>query len=91
MNPIVKSYSVRDLQRDYRAVLDDAKESNDAILLINNSVPEAVVLNIETYNALVQDGYPLDEAFALKQVREAQRSCQKGKAKVLKSWDDLDA
>lgn len=91
MNPIAKSYSVRDLQRNYRAVLDDAKKSHDAILLINNSVPEAVVLNIETYNALVQDGSPIDEAFASKQVREAQRSYQKGKAKVLKDWNDLDA
>lgn len=91
MNPIAKSYSVRDLQRDYRSVIDDAKKTRDAVVLINNSKPEAVVLDIETYNTLTQDGYPLDETFALKQVKEAQRSYQKGKAKVLKNWDDLDA
>ncbi len=91
MNPIAKSYSVRDLQRDYRSVIDDAKKTRDAVVLINNSKPEAVVLDIETYNTLTQDGYPLDETFVLKQVKEAQRSYQKGKAKVLKNWDDLDA
>jgi prevent-host-death family protein len=91
MHPISKSYSVRDLQRNYREVVDDAKKSHEAIVLINNSRPEAVLLDIQTYNALVADGHPLDEAYASKLIREAQRSYQKGKAKVLKDWDDLDA
>ena len=90
MHPITKTYSVRDLQRNYRAVIDDAKKNHEAIVLINNSQPEAVVLDIVAYNALIEDGYPVDEAYALKQVQEAQKSYQKGKATVLKNWDDLD-
>lgn len=89
MHPINKTFSVRDLQRDYRSVLDEAKRSHDAVLLINNSVPEAVVLNIATYNALVQDGYPADEAYTLKLVREAEQSIKKGKVTRLKHWEDL--
>jgi PHD/YefM family antitoxin component YafN of YafNO toxin-antitoxin module len=91
MNPIALSYSVRDLQRNYRAVLNDAKRTHDAVLLINNSVPEAVVLDVETYNALVGDNYVWDEKQTLKLVKEAVKSCKTGKAKRLKSWDDLDA
>lgn len=90
MHPIAKTYSVRDLQRNYRSVIDDAKKNHEAIVLINNSRPEAVVLDIVAYNALVEDGYPIDEPFALKQVQAAQKSYQKGKVAVLKGWDDLD-
>ncbi|MBP9864130.1 type II toxin-antitoxin system Phd/YefM family antitoxin [Patescibacteria group bacterium] len=88
---IINSASVRDLQRDYRSIIDLAKQTHDAVVLINKSVPEAVILDIETYNALAEDTYPVDEAYALKLVKEAQRSCTTGKLKQLKSWDELDS
>lgn len=91
MNPITKSYSVRDLQRNYRAVLDCAKESHDAVLLINNSIPEAVVLDVETYNALVTDSFAYDEPRVEKLVKEARKSFRTGKAKKLNDWNELDA
>ncbi|OGL67226.1 hypothetical protein A2856_04190 [Candidatus Uhrbacteria bacterium RIFCSPHIGHO2_01_FULL_63_20] len=91
MTPITPSYSVRDLQRNYRAVVDEAKKRHDAVLLINNSVPEAVVLDVETYNALVSDPYTYDEKRVRTLVREADASVKKGKAKKLKAWSDLDA
>lgn len=91
MNPITKSYSVRDLQRDYRSVLDTAKKSHDAVLLINNSVPEAVVLDVETYNTLVTDTYAYDKDLVVKLVDEARKSYKKGKAKKLTYWNELDA
>ena len=91
MNPIAKSYSVRDLQRNYRAVIDDAKASHDAIVLINNSVPEAVILDVETYNTLVQDTYAWDVPRVLKLVKEARKSLAAGKGKRLKDWNELDA
>ncbi|MBI2551351.1 type II toxin-antitoxin system Phd/YefM family antitoxin [Candidatus Uhrbacteria bacterium] len=91
MQPITPSYSVRDLQRNYRKVLDMAKRTHDAVLLINNSVPEAVVLDVETYNALVEDGYAWDEKHTDKLVKEALASCKQGKTKRLLDWNDLDA
>ncbi len=90
MNPIPISFSVRDLQRDYRAVLDTAKKTHDAVVLINHSVPEAVVLDIETYNLLAKDVYELDEAYAWKLMQASKRSEKAGKVQWLKSWDDLD-
>jgi prevent-host-death family protein len=91
MHPVSPSYSVRDLQRNYRAVIDEAKRTHDAIMLINNSKPEAVVLDIETYNALATDDYLWDEKKTLKLVKEAEKSIKAGKGKLLKSWRDLDA
>ncbi len=90
MNPITKSYSVRDLQRNYRAVLDAAAKSHDAVLLINNSVPEAVVLDVETYNFLVTDTFAYDERRVSKLITEARKSFRLGKAKKMKDWDELD-
>lgn len=90
MNPIPTSFSVRDLQRDYRAVLDMAKKTHDAVVLINHSIPEAVVLDIETYNLLAKDDYALDEKYAYKLVQASKRSHRAGNVQWLKSWDELD-
>ena len=90
MQPIIKSYPVRDLQRNYRGILDEAKRSHDAILLIKDSATEAVVLDVETYNALISDHGSWDEAHTLKLVSQAQKSYKAGKAKKLVNWDDLD-
>ncbi len=90
MNPIPQTFSVRDLQRQYRRVLDAAKQSHDAVVLIRRSVPEAVVLDVETYNLLVKDVYELDEAYAWKLVQASKRSARAGKVQWLKSFEDLD-
>ena len=91
MNPIPRTYSTRDLQRQYRSIIDSAKATKDAVVLINNSAPEAVLLDVETYNQLVSDDYAWDEAFVLKQVASADTSSRAGKSKKLTSWNDLDA
>ncbi|HBL39068.1 TPA: hypothetical protein DDZ10_00095 [Candidatus Uhrbacteria bacterium] len=90
-NTIPTTFSVRDLQRKYREVIDAAKHSKDAVVLIKNSRPEAVVLDVETYDELVRDTYPYDEAFTLSAVKKSRVSAKAGKAKKLSSWDDLDA
>lgn len=90
MHPIPQTFSVRDLQRRYRNVLDTAKQSRDAVVLMNHSVPEAVVLDIETYNLLAKDEYELDEAYAWKLVQASKRSARAGRIHWLKSLDDLD-
>ena len=90
MNPLPRTFSTRDLQRQYRSIIDSAKQTKDAIVLINNSIPEAVLLDVETYNQLVQDDYAWDEAFVLKQVAQVNKSSRAGKSKQLISWNDLD-
>ncbi|KKW44888.1 MAG: hypothetical protein UY95_C0014G0009 [Parcubacteria group bacterium GW2011_GWA2_56_7] len=91
VHPIPTTFSVRDLQRKYREVIDAAKHSKEAVVLINNSCPEAVILDVETYDELVRDTYPYDEDFTLSVVKKSRASAKKGKAKKLSSWSDLDA
>lgn len=90
MNPVPKTFATRDLQRNYRAIVDMAKKIREPIVLINNSAPEAVLMDVGTYNLLVNDGYVWDEDFVLKQVEVADRSSRAGKSVRLQSWDDLD-
>lgn len=91
LQPIPISYSIRDLQRNYREIIDTAKQSKDAVLLINNSRPEAVLLDVQTYDDLVVRMYPYDETYTLRAVGRSRASLKRSKAKKLESWDDLDA
>jgi len=91
LDPIHISFSVRDLQRKYRVIIDAAKRSKDAVVLINNSRPEAVVLDIKTYDDLIRDTYSFDEEFTLHTVKLSRSSAKKGKIKKLSSWNELDA
>ena len=91
LQAIPKTFTTRDLQRRYRTIINAARESRDAVVLINNSQPEAVILSIDTYNQLVNDDYIFDEPYTLRRVEQARRSYRAGKAKVLKSWKELTA
>ncbi len=80
---------VRDLQRSYRSLVDAVKKSHQPLVLINNSVPEAVLLDIETYKALVEDDYEWDYDRTKKLVDKAMASHFAGKSKRLASFDEL--
>ncbi|KKU06499.1 MAG: hypothetical protein UX09_C0050G0003 [Candidatus Uhrbacteria bacterium GW2011_GWE2_45_35] len=90
MNNLPNIVSVRELQRGYRSVVDLAIKSHDAVVLLNNSKPEAVLLSAETYNDLVSNDYIFDEKETLRLVNQARRSHCAGKSKQLKSWGELD-
>lgn len=90
MNNLPNTVSARELQRGYRDVINLAIKSHDAVILLNNSKPDAVLLSTETYNDLVSNDYIFDEAETLRLVNQARRSHQAGKSKRLKSWGDLD-
>jgi prevent-host-death family protein len=90
LNPISTSFSVPDLQRKYREVIDAAKDSKDAVVLNNNSRPEAVVIDVDTYDELIKDLYPYNEAYTKKVVERSRASLKKGRGKKLKFWDELD-
>lgn len=90
LHPIPQVFSIRDLQRRYRSILDALKRSRGSVLLLNHNEPEAVLLDVETYNALVEDDYVYNEQRTVALVAEARASYARGKAKRLHAWDDLD-
>ncbi|MFA5994990.1 MAG: hypothetical protein WC801_00920 [Patescibacteria group bacterium] len=86
---IPTSYPVRDLQRKYTDILDFIKIHKAPALLINKSKPEAVILDIETYNNLVTDNYEYDEDYVLALDKQAMAEHRAGKTKKLRSLQDL--
>jgi len=90
MQPIPQTFTVRDLQRQYRSIIETAKKTQEAVVLINNSRPEAVLMDIGTYAQLATDDYVFDEDKTLKLLAQAKNSYRRGHAKVLRSWDELD-
>jgi PHD/YefM family antitoxin component YafN of YafNO toxin-antitoxin module len=91
LHQIAPSYSVRDLQRHYRDVIDTAKRLKEAVVLINNSRPEAVVIDAQTYNELIASLYPYDETLVTNAIARSKASLKGKKPTRLSSWDDLDA
>ncbi len=91
MNPIAATYPVRELQRNYRTLIQKAKDTQDAVVLTKDGTPDAVLLDVATYHSLLRDDYVYDEKKLLKLVKAAEKSFAEGKAKRLVSWDDLDA
>lgn len=86
---IPTSYPVRDLQRKYSDILEFIKTHKAPALLINKSKPEAVILDIETYNNLVTDSYAYDEDYILALDKQAMTEHKSGKTKKLRSLADL--
>lgn len=86
---IPPTYPVRDLQRNYAAIVKKVKSNKQPVVLINKSQPEAVLVDIETYNRLVADDYQYDEDYVLKMDKVAVAEHKAGKTKKLESLKDL--
>ncbi len=86
---IPATYPVRDLQRHYADILAMVKNQKMPALLLNKSKPEAVILDVETYNTLVADQFTYDPEAILAIDRQARAEHAAGKTKKLRSLADL--
>lgn len=84
-----KTASARDLQRDYRKILDTVKESKEPIFLLRNNQAEAVIIDSMTFEALVEKAHGLTEEEVLKIAREGRKAHRAGKTKEISSLADL--
>ena len=89
MNLIPQIFPVRDLQRRYSDILTFVKQGKKPALLVNKSFPEAVIVDVETYNNLVRDDYEYDEEYVLKMDQKALKAHRAGKTKKLGSLRNL--
>lgn len=86
---IPKTFPVRDLQRRYADILDLVKSEKSPVLLLNKSRPEAIIMDVETYNSLASDNYIYDEDYILKIDKKALAEHKAKKTKKLRSLRDL--
>lgn len=90
LHPMPRTFSTRALQRQYRAIITALRSSRGAVLLLNHHTPEAVLLDVETYNVLVGGDDVYDEPRVARLIAEARTSHRRGKSKMLRSWGALD-
>lgn len=46
--------SVQEIQRSYRKLLDKVKSSRNPLFILRNNVPEAVVVDVASWNKIVE-------------------------------------
>jgi len=83
-----KTYSVRDVQREYRAIFDEAKKSGPVIIL-NNNKPDIAIVEIGYLEELRKLAVLAEENDALDSVNVYLKEKKEGKLKKLKSINDL--
>lgn len=81
--------SVRDMQRNYKALFAAVKQSKKPLYLLSNNKPQVVVLDINFFENIIQKMRELEEQRVLDITEEGLTEYQKGETNVLKSLEDL--
>ncbi|OGY32278.1 MAG: hypothetical protein A3A61_04290 [Candidatus Woykebacteria bacterium RIFCSPLOWO2_01_FULL_43_14] len=89
MSFIPKLTSAAQLQRNFRKVIEEAKEDKEPVVILRHNKPEAAVVDIETFETLSQKAGLYDEITALEALKQSEEEYQLGKAKKLTSLSSL--
>lgn len=76
--------SVQEIQRNYRRLLDKVKATRNPLFILRNNLPEAVILDVESWNALVKKMIHKEEHDALKAITSFESERRSGKLKKLR-------
>jgi prevent-host-death family protein len=90
MNTYPQTISVQELQRHYRQALDRTKTSKKPLFILRNNKPEAVVVDMESWSALVNKLETKELKQALRAIGTYHEEQKSGKLQKLnKSLSDL--
>lgn len=87
--PIGNYFSVSDLQRDYRKVVDKAKKTKKPVMVMRDNKPEVAIVDAKI---MVENEKRLEELEiedALRAIKEGEEEYRTGKIKKAKSLADL--
>lgn len=85
-----ETVSVREMQRNYRQLLDKAKTFRVPLFILKNNSPEAVIVDIESWNEIAAKVLQREEKEALKAISVFNKERRQKRLKVLKgSLTDL--
>ncbi|MDP1722511.1 MAG: type II toxin-antitoxin system prevent-host-death family antitoxin [Candidatus Gottesmanbacteria bacterium] len=91
MNTIPVIATVADLQRRYRPLVDELKETGEPLVIVNHGEPDIVILDPTVYNAQVHRLKEIEEAYLLVTRDRALEEYKKGKTiKLGKSQKLID-
>ena len=89
MSLIPKLTSAAQMQRNYKRVIETAKETKEPVVVLRRNKPEAAVVDIETFEEIFQKAALYDEMKALEAIKQSEREFRSGKTKKLLSLRTL--
>ncbi len=89
MNTLPIIATVADLQRRYRPLVDNLKETGEPLVVVNHGEPDVVLLDPKIYNTQVSRLKELEEAYLLTTRDEAFKEYKKGKTIKLRKNQKL--
>lgn len=82
--------SVQEIQRNYRKLLDKVKLTRRPLFLLRNNFPEAVIVDMQSWEELASRVVAQEEAVAQAAIEAFNKAKKEGKLKVLRgSLTDL--
>jgi PHD/YefM family antitoxin component YafN of YafNO toxin-antitoxin module len=87
-NFMPKTFSVRDVQRNYRAIVTEAK-TNSPIVILNNNLPDVAIVNLDYLENLINKATKNELKDALNSVSIYNKEKKAGKLKELNSLKEL--
>ena len=89
MSLIPRLTSAAQIQRNYKRVIETAKETKEPVVILRRNKPEAAVVDIETFEEIFQKAILFDEMKALEAIKQSEKEYRSGKARELRSLKDL--
>lgn len=80
--------SVREMQRNYKKLIDYVNKTKEPLYLLSNNKPKVVILDVKVFSNLVQE-HELTENEVLEIIAQGDKEYQNGISKVLTSLKDL--
>lgn len=89
MMNIPNMVKVVDLQRGYRSLVGEMKRVGKPFLVLNNGDPDAVIMDVATYNTFTQKMRDFEELNLLRIAQEGIEELKTGRTKKLKKDQTL--
>lgn len=83
-----KTYSAREIQRNYRAIFDEA-QTMSPIVILNNNKPDVAIVNINFLESLLEKVRKVELEDAFDSLAVYKKEKKEGKLKKLRSPNDL--
>ena len=86
MSFLPQTVSAKDIQRNYRKIFDQAKESKKPIVVLNNNKPDVAIVDVELLESMIKQ---IELADALEAIKDYQKAKKGNKLINLRSLADL--
>jgi prevent-host-death family protein len=89
MSIIPKLTSVAAIQRNYKKVIETAKETKEPVVILKRNRPEAAIVDIDTFEKIFHKANLFDEMKALHTIEASEKEYKAGRSKKLSSLKNL--